>query len=84
MTTTTTETLRAAYSAAKIAHENAARSAYRAEVRFSITPFRATPEKLASMRQLYDDLCALDIGDRPIIDAAAWIEAATGGDDAEA
>ena len=30
--TTTTETLRAAYSAAKIAHENAARSAYRAEM----------------------------------------------------
>ena len=32
MTTTTTETLRAAYSAAKITHENAVRSACRAEM----------------------------------------------------
>jgi len=54
----------------------AARSAYRAEVRSSIAPYNATPEKLATLRQLYDDLCALDAGDRPIIDAAAWIEAA--------
>lgn len=61
-----------------------ARSAYRAQVRFSIAHYSASPEKLACLRQLYDDLCVLGASDRAIIDAAAAIEAATGDDDDKA
>jgi hypothetical protein len=56
----------------------AARSHYRAAVRFSIAPHEATDEQRANLRRLYDDLCVLGASDREVIDVAAQIEAIGG------
>jgi hypothetical protein len=56
----------------------AARSHYRACVRFSIPPYNATDAQRANLRRLYDDLIVLGASDREVIDAAAQIEAIGG------